>query len=123
MQILITGSQGFLGSNLKLFLQERNHTVIEFNRSHSKEKLTSSLQGLDCIVHLAGVNRNDKEQLLNLNRDLKLVVYGQDEAVSELSDAIKLYEASMYQPFISDPRSESHAVLYSSEPSIEVVMY
>ncbi|MGY8975578.1 MAG: AAA family ATPase, partial [Alphaproteobacteria bacterium] len=41
------------------------------------------------------VNRNDKEQLLNLNRDLKLVVYGQDEAVSELSDAIKLSRAGL----------------------------
>ena len=41
------------------------------------------------------VNRNDKEQLLNLNRDLKLVVYGQDEAVGELSDAIKLSRAGL----------------------------
>ncbi len=41
------------------------------------------------------VNSNDKEQLLNLPRDLKLVVYGQDEAVNELSDAIKLTRAGL----------------------------
>ena len=41
------------------------------------------------------VNSSDKDQLLNLERDLKLVVYGQDEAVSELSDAIKLARAGL----------------------------
>ena len=41
------------------------------------------------------INSNDKEQLLNLERDLKLVVYGQDEAVNELSAAIKLARAGL----------------------------
>tara|TARA_Y100001970_G_scaffold258789_1_gene339066 strand:+ start:7579 stop:9843 length:2265 start_codon:yes stop_codon:yes gene_type:complete len=41
------------------------------------------------------VNTSDKDQLLNLERDLKLVVYGQDEAVNELSDAIKLARAGL----------------------------
>ena len=36
-------------------------------------------------------------------------------------DRRKLYEASKYHPFIFEPRSESQAKLYSSEPSIEVV--
>ena len=41
------------------------------------------------------VNSSDKDQLLNLSRDLKLVVYGQDEAVEEVSDAIKLARAGL----------------------------
>jgi ATP-dependent Clp protease ATP-binding subunit ClpA len=41
------------------------------------------------------VNSSDKDQLLNIERDLKLVVYGQDEAVNEVSDAIKLARAGL----------------------------
>ena len=41
------------------------------------------------------VSSNDKKQLANLERDLKLVVYGQDEAIAHLSDAIKLSRSGL----------------------------
>jgi len=41
------------------------------------------------------VNTNDRSLLLNLERDLKLVVYGQNEAVEEVADAIKLSRAGL----------------------------
>ena len=41
------------------------------------------------------VNKNDKENLKNLERDLKNFVFGQDKAIEELSSTIKLARAGL----------------------------
>jgi len=41
------------------------------------------------------VSASDRDSLKNLDRDLKLVVYGQDEAVDSISSAIKLSRAGL----------------------------
>ncbi|MBZ0173405.1 MAG: AAA family ATPase, partial [Phycisphaerales bacterium] len=41
------------------------------------------------------VTRNDKDVLKNLDRDLKMVVFGQDEAISSLSTAIKMARSGL----------------------------
>jgi ATP-dependent Clp protease ATP-binding subunit ClpA len=41
------------------------------------------------------VNRNDKEALRHLSRDLKRVIFGQDAAVEQLSTAVKLARAGI----------------------------
>lgn len=44
------------------------------------------------------VNASDKELLRNLDRDLKMTVFGQDEAINALSAAIKLSRAGLKAP-------------------------
>ncbi|MCJ8169085.1 ATP-dependent Clp protease ATP-binding subunit ClpA [Atopomonas sediminilitoris] len=44
------------------------------------------------------VSSSDKEQLRNLERDLKLTVFGQDAAIDSLSTAIKLSRAGLKAP-------------------------
>lgn len=44
------------------------------------------------------VSSSDKKQLHNLERDLRLTVFGQDEAITALSDAIKLARAGLREP-------------------------
>lgn len=44
------------------------------------------------------VSASDKTALLNLERNLKLVIFGQDEAVSALSDAIKMGRSGLADP-------------------------
>lgn len=44
------------------------------------------------------VNSSDKELLRNLERDLRLTVFGQDDAITSLSAAIKLSRAGLKQP-------------------------
>jgi ATP-dependent Clp protease ATP-binding subunit ClpA len=41
------------------------------------------------------VSVNDKSKLKNLNRDLKMLIYGQDEAVDQVSTAIKLNQSGL----------------------------
>jgi len=44
------------------------------------------------------VSATDREQLMHLERDLKLLIYGQDEAISAVSSAIKLGRSGLGQP-------------------------
>jgi ATP-dependent Clp protease ATP-binding subunit ClpA len=44
------------------------------------------------------VSSSDKEQLRNLERDLKLTVFGQDAAIDALATAIKLSRAGLKSP-------------------------
>jgi len=44
------------------------------------------------------VSRNDQQALQNLERDLKTVVFGQDDAIAALSSSIKLARAGLREP-------------------------
>lgn len=62
MNILITGSNGFIGKNLIAELKNRKYTdVFEYNRETDPTLLDEYCKGADFIFHLAGVNR-PKEQ-------------------------------------------------------------
>jgi len=67
----------------------------------SRRKKTIGVKEIEAIVSKIArippktVSSNDKETLRNLDRDLKLVIYGQDEAVDTLSSAIKLSRAGL----------------------------
>ena len=58
MQILVTGSQGFIGQNLvTALLQSQSYTVDSFNRNDLISSLESKIIKADAIIHLAGENR------------------------------------------------------------------
>ena len=69
--------------------------------SPSRRKKTLGVADLEEVIAKMAripskrVNSNDRSLLLNLERDLKLVVYGQDNAVTEVSDAVKLSRAGL----------------------------
>jgi UDP-2-acetamido-2,6-beta-L-arabino-hexul-4-ose reductase len=72
MKILITGTNGFIGKNLQLRLNERKDVeVVCFTRSHDVAELPQLLQGVDFVFHLAGVNRpQDPREFVSGNVDL-----------------------------------------------------
>lgn len=56
--IAITGSNGFVGKNLKYDLkQTTDYQILEISSNTSIEERNKYLIKADCIVHLAGVNR------------------------------------------------------------------
>lgn len=60
MKLLITGANGFVGRNLRQHLAERSNVdVVCLTRDDPQETLDEKLSGVDCVVHLAGVNRPD----------------------------------------------------------------
>ena len=58
MNILITGSKGFIGKNLKIRLEKINKfNIIEFNRENTEDDLYKAVNKAETIIHLAGENR------------------------------------------------------------------
>lgn len=72
MKVLITGANGFVGKNLQLHLSERKDIeVVCFTRAQSVADLPALLQGVDCVFHLAGINRpQDPAEFVTGNTDL-----------------------------------------------------
>ncbi|HYE52741.1 MAG TPA: AAA family ATPase, partial [Azospirillaceae bacterium] len=70
----------------------------------SKRKKTISVKDVEAVVAKIArippksVSRDDRETLLNLERDLKTMVFGQDAAIDALVSAIKLARAGLREP-------------------------
>jgi UDP-2-acetamido-2,6-beta-L-arabino-hexul-4-ose reductase len=61
VQILITGSDGFIGKNLSLFLQEQSAVKFAtFTHRDPISDLDSKIADSDFVIHLAGVNRSSE---------------------------------------------------------------
>jgi len=64
MRVLITGSNGFIGKNLCVYLSElKDIEVIKYSRDNTESELDSLCSEVDFVIHLAGINRpeNDSE--------------------------------------------------------------
>jgi ATP-dependent Clp protease ATP-binding subunit ClpA len=70
----------------------------------SRRKKTITLKDVETVVAKIArippksVSRDDKQVLLNLERDLKTMVFGQEKAIVALSSAIKLARAGLRDP-------------------------
>ena len=85
MKVLITGSNGFVGKNLQLYLAERKDVqVVCFTRTDAVAQLPTLLQGVDFVFHLAGVSRpQDPAEFTAGNIDLTLALCDAVCAVAE----------------------------------------
>ena len=58
MKILITGSNGFIGKNLKVELQNRGYNeILEWNKTTSEKEINTYTRNCNFVIHLAGENR------------------------------------------------------------------
>ncbi|WP_455373160.1 AAA family ATPase, partial [Limibacillus halophilus] len=75
------------------------HLVVE-----SKRRKTIGVKEIEAVVAKIArippksVSKDDKAALKNLERDLKTMVFGQDQAITALSSAIKLARAGLRDP-------------------------
>ena len=70
----------------------------------SKRQKTIRAKDVEAIVSkiaripAQSVSRDDRERLKRLESDLKLLIYGQDEAITQVVSAIKLSRAGLSAP-------------------------
>ena len=73
-KIGITGGNGFVGQHLfNTLSQNKNISLIPFQRNffENESKMDDFVENCDVIVHLAGLNRsNDEEVIFNVNRSI-----------------------------------------------------
>lgn len=74
MKILVTGSSGFVGSNLVSRLNRTKHKVITYDVCRNKLETLSNinllkrkLKGIDIVYHLAGISSPDSPDLFKVN--------------------------------------------------------
>ncbi len=72
MRVLVTGADGFIAKNLVAHLRERRDVeIVTFTRQNAISELASLVEGVDCIFHLAGINRpNDPLEFVTGNTEL-----------------------------------------------------
>ena len=71
MEILITGSDGFIAKNLIYRLKNYNNIKINlFSKKTNPKNLEKLIFKSDCIIHLAGENRSNKKSDFNKNNYL-----------------------------------------------------
>lgn len=71
MKILVTGSRGFLATNLIEWLKNKNHEIILYDRSTTEKDFDIYCKEAEFVFHLAGVNRNvDNSEFIASNIEL-----------------------------------------------------
>lgn len=110
MKLLITGSDGFIGRNLRLHLAERTGLeVVCFTREQKLWQLPDLLDGVEFIFHLAGVNRpQDPAEFAVSNTDLTVKL---SAAVARVASAtgrkIPVVFSSSSQAILDNPYGAS----------------
>jgi UDP-2-acetamido-2,6-beta-L-arabino-hexul-4-ose reductase len=83
MNIGVTGSKGFIGKNLVEKLKAKNHKVVEFAGDIKNiEDVKELYQSVSKVVHLAGKNRGNEEEIFLTNT----------LGISNVCECIKLYK-------------------------------
>ena len=57
MKVLVTGAKGFIGKNLCYQLENEKHEVFRYDLGNTIEELSSLIDEVEFIFHLAGINR------------------------------------------------------------------
>lgn len=109
MKVLVTGANGFVGSNLRQHLAERMDVeVIEFNRSDDPSTLVERVGAADFVFHLAGVNRpKDPQEFVAGNADLTSALADALRAVAALGRVVPVAYASSIQAALDNPYGRS----------------
>lgn len=128
MNVVITGSAGFLGKNLDVRLQElADVTVRRIVRTSTTDDLSAALAGADFVFHLAGVNRPaDVAEFETGNSDLAVRLA---EEIARTGRRIPVAFASSTQAALDNPygrskrRAEEALLALSSEQNRSVFVF
>jgi len=111
MKILVTGSKGFIGKNLCLFLRNSGFDIIEYDLGYTEENLRDGIKNSDFIVHLAGVSRpKDSSGLKTVNFGLTQKIVA---LMQELGSQSPILLGSSTQAAKDNPYGESKALAES----------
>jgi len=126
--VLVTGSEGFIGKNLIVRLQELNNIKIKsFDKEDNMETLKKYLQESDFIFHLAGVNRPENvEEFEKVNVGLTKDII---DLLEEMGKRIPVVITSSVQAELDNPygkskkMAEDELIKYAKRNSVPIYIY
>lgn len=128
MNILVTGSNGFIAKNLiSKLLNYNNYKIIKFDKSHTLVDLEKKIIKSNMIFHLAGENRPKKETYFKKNNYLltknliNLLIRNNKRVPIIFSSSIGVLKQSKYGA--SKLESEEVIKKYSQKMKIPAVIY
>ena len=105
MNILVTGSKGFIGKHICFKLNLLKQNVFEFDIDNSDEQLIEFVKNCDFIIHLAGINRplnNEEFYNGNTNFTYKLV-----ELINQYNQEVPIIMSSSIQATLDNDYGKS----------------
>lgn len=97
MNVLVTGSNGFIGKNLITYLLKEDINVLRFDKDNTLDELENYVKDSDFIFHLAGINRpKEKTEFYEGNYDL----------TKQLVEMLKKYKKEIPVVFTSSIQAE-----------------
>ena len=128
MNILITGSNGFVGKNLVATLeQNKDYSLLKVTRDTTSEELIEYARAADFVFHLAGVNRPKNEvEFVQGNVDFTQLLLdslkkANNKAPLVLASSIQAENDSPYG--LSKKEGEGRVFQYAEENHVEVLVY
>ena len=127
-KVLITGSKGFVGKNFCAVLRGRDDIELyEFDIDNNPAELDTALQQVDCIIHLAGVNRPENPDEFETGNagSLKEIC----SRLQEVGRAPKIILSSSIQAELDNPygiskrRAEEALQRFAENTGAECVVY
>ncbi len=126
--VLVTGSEGFIGKNLIVRLQELDNVAIRsFDKEDDIDTLKKFLCEADFIFHLAGVNRpKNVEEFEKVNVGLTKTLI---ELLEEVDKKIPVVITSSVQAELDNPygkskkRAEDELIKYCNINSVPIYIY
>jgi UDP-2-acetamido-2,6-beta-L-arabino-hexul-4-ose reductase len=128
MKILVTGSKGFIGTNLIAELKNQNYVdIFEYDINSTPEQLNLYSKECDFVFHLAGVNRpKDQKEFLKGNFGLTSILL---DNLKKYGNKCRIMFASSIQAELDNPyglskkAAEDLIFTYSKEMDIRVLVY
>lgn len=105
MNILVTGSKGFIGKHICFKLNLLKQNVFEFDIDNSDEQLIEFVKNCDFIIHLAGINRPlNKEEFYNGNTNF---TYKLVELINQYNQEVPIIMSSSIQATLDNDYGKS----------------
>ncbi len=124
MNILITGSRGFIGKNLFYNLKnKKKYNILHFNRGDNINRLENLIKISDIIVHCAGQNRSRKSNdfkisnvdltktiisILNEKKNKTYLIYTSTKQVSNKNQTNYSYSKLKAENIIKKQLNKNH---------------
>lgn len=127
MNILVTGSNGFVGKNLVANLKYTDYNIMQFDKSNTIEELNMMVEKADFIFHLAGINRPEKiEEFTEGNVDLIAQLLDAHKSANSKSPIVvsSSIQADLDNPYGNSKRAGERLIqTYGTEYNIETYIY